>query len=627
MSCQKTSKFLTGLALLIGLLPAATGQDPAGSASAQPQVAQDGPRLIPAQGLTGFGRAIEEIDLHRVEPAAYVRRLEDVVQVDLGDVDLDADVIMTIDGKPFTQSDFRKRAIMYLAVNRVDEELTRVITENERAKRIAEGVDPATLEVTDEDLDEKVENLIKMVEMQARGSITPDQDAVAGEDAAAKARRDFLESIEASIGMEAYRQMMSAEVSFEKVFLTMPTEPQGGEVWSPEDGPPPEDDPKPDWIPQATWDALGLDVTGRQLRAFVKSKGAEGNPVPAFFRGQITTMIRNGVIKLEGVDYFFDTDLPDDVLVRLGDHDIMVDQLWNEVKDDLSDTDIELILREALTLEGIRSTLEAVGQWMDDEESAQAFLELNEEYEGTMFPLGSIIVLRGYRSLDRYREHWRHKEAYFRWRKKTLTDEEIEDHYRTSGRLFFERGTVEVDIAHDAIDKMAGPFNDERFAESLARMEAAYAAALAEGDVDAAVFQELVGEFPRPLTRNTQENTNPEVDRNFARNPLRIRLTESEMSMLITGYSMGDDIFYHGVDGEVFGPYAQRCRRHSWGAEINAGGWMARINGFNRDRPLAPLQDRELAQATEDFLDLNYMYWTQECLENLLPKVEVTTKN
>jgi hypothetical protein len=622
-----TSKFLAGLALLAGMLPTAMGQDPSGSDSGKPQAAQGGPALIPAKGLSSFGRAIEEIDLHRVESAPYVRRFEDVVQVDFGDVDIEADVIMTVDGKPFTQNDFRKRAIMYLAVNRVDEELTRVITESERAKRIAEGVDPATLEVTEEDLDDKVQNLISMVEMQARGSISPDQDPSAGEDAASKARNDFLESIEASIGMEAYRQMMSAEVSFEKVFLTMPSEPQGGEAWSPEDGPPPEDDPKPDWMPQVTWDALGFDPTGRQLRSFVKGLGAEGNSIPSFFRGQITTMIRNGALKLQGVDYFFDTDLPDDVFVRLGDHDITVDQLWNEVKDDLSDTDVELILREMLTLDGIRSTLEAVGQWMGDDESAQAFIELNEEYEGTMFPLGSIIVLRGYRSLDRYREHWRHKEAYFRWRKKTLTDEEIENHYRTSGRLFFERGTVEVDIAHDAIDRMAGPFNDERFDESLARMDAAYAASLAEGGMDAAAFQTLVKEFPRPLTRNSQESPNVETDRNFARNPLRIRLTESEMSVLITGYSMGDDIFYHGVDGEVFGPYAQRCRRHSWGAEINAGGWMARINGFNRDRALAPLQGRELDQATEDFLDLNYQYWSQECLKNRLPKVEVTTKN
>jgi hypothetical protein len=42
---------------------------------------------------------------------------------------------------------------------------------------------------------------------------------------------------------------------------------------------------------------------------------------------------------------------------------------------------------------------------------------------------------------------------------------------------------------------------------------------------------------------------------------------------------------------------------------------------------LAPLQGRELEQATEDYLDLNYQFWTQECLKSLLPKVKITTKD
>lgn len=631
MSRLNPPKLLACLIVLASLLPALSAQD---AAAEQPaQVAPDagaapqegpmvGPQLIPAQGQGGFGRSVEDIGLHRVEPAPYVRRWEDVVQMNLEGIDIDADVVMTIGGKPVTRNEFRKRAIMYLAINKVDQEITRMVTETQRAALIEAGADPASLEPSSADLDEKVENVIAMVVMQSRGP-----DGQQDESSAQKARQDFLDSVEASVGMEAYRQMMGAEVAFEKVFLPMPTEPQGGEAWEPADGPPPENDPKPDWIPDVTWDALGMEESGKQLRSFVKSHGAKGQPIPSFFRGQITSTIRLGVIKLLGVQYFFDGDLPDDVFLRLGDRDLMVDDLWAMVENEIVDTDIDLILREMLTLRGIRTTLEAAGQWMDNEQSEQAYAELNAQFEGTLFPLGSIIVIRGYRSLDRYREHWRHKESYFRWRKKSLTEEEIEDHYRTSGRLFFERGSVEVDLAHNALDLAEKPFCEARFDAAIADMDAAYAVAVEEDGMDAAAFQEIAKLFPRPLTRQTQDNPDPQADRFFQRNPLRIRLTESEMSIFITGYSMADDIYYHGTEGEVFGPYGQRCRRHAWGAEINAGAWMARVDGFTRDRPLAPLQGRELDQATEDLLDLNYQYWSQECLKNLLPKVKFTTKD
>ncbi len=585
------------------------------------QEAQEGPVLVPAISQTSFGRSIEDIQLHRMTPSPYVRRLADVVKVGLGDVDLDADVIMTVGDTPITRNDFRKRAIMFLGVNRVDEEITRLVTETQRAAQIAAGIDPASLVISEADLDEKVQNIVSMVEMQARGPNAEAEPEKAAE-LAAKARAEFIASIESSMGMEAYRQMMSAEVAFEKVFLPMPTEPQEGEVWGIGDGPIPEDDPKPDWMPQITWDALGTNDSGMQLRTFVKSHGKSGKPIPSFFRGQITTTIRTGVIAAIGVKFFFDTDLPDDVFLRLGDADLGVDGLWDMIKDDISDTDVNLILRELLTLHGVRTTLGAVDQWMDEEETKQAYADLNAQFEGTLFPLGSIIVLRGYRSLDRYREHWRHKEAYFRWRKKSLSTDEVEEHYRTSGRLFFERGSAEVDLIYSRIAQDGG-FGESLFAETTAALAAALDTLGEDSGPDD--FKELAKIFPRPPTRQTQ-TSDAQADRYFQRNPLRIRLTESEMSIFIDGYSLADDIYYHGVPGEVFAPVAMRNRRHAWGAELNAGSWAGRLNGFTRDRPLSPLQGRDEDQAIEDYLDLNYQYWAQECLKSVLAKVKVATK-
>ncbi len=636
-----------GLCLALTIAPGAvTAQEQEQTAPAAETAGQDAPvqpteaelevtpaPSVPSVGVAGFGRQIEDIDLHRIDRAPYVRRKADIVEVDLDGIDLEADVVMTVDGEPVTRSDYRKRAIMYFAVNKVDEAITKIVTESQREKQIAAGVDPATIEVQPEDLDEKIEALIAMVEMQAAGPNAGADEAAAAA-ARAKAREDFLASIEASMGMEAYREMLSAEVAFEKVFLPMPGEATGEEVWDLEDGPLPEDDPKPDWMPQVTWDALGANESGKQLRYFVKRQASEGEAIPSFFRSQITSSIRLGVIELLGVQFFFDAELPDDVFLRLGDVDLKVDDLWGAVADEITPLDEELILRELLTLRGMRSTLSAIDEWMTDEQAAEAFAELEAQYEGTLFPLGSIIVLRGYRSVDRYREHWRYRETYNRWRKQSLTEEEIEDHYRTAGRLFFERGNVEVDLAYKGID--AALFGQESFDESTASLESAFAAFLDDGDEEAegeeaeaegpgeAEWRAISAGFPRPLTRQTQNMTNPDADRYFQRNPLRIRLTESEMSILITGYSMADDIFYHGVPGEVFGPTEQPVRRHAWGAEVNAGVWMGRVAGYTRDRPLAPMQGRDKDQAYEDYLDLNFFWWSQECLKSLLPKVEIT---
>ena len=65
-----------------------------------------------------------------------------------------------------------------------------------------------------------------------------------------------------------------AEASFEKVFLPFPEGATGDPFHDLASGPVPEDDPKPEWLPQITWDALGRNESGRNLRQFVKSSAA-----------------------------------------------------------------------------------------------------------------------------------------------------------------------------------------------------------------------------------------------------------------------------------------------------------------------------------------------------------------
>jgi hypothetical protein len=573
------------------------------------------PALIPAAGLgeRKLGNAVEDIDLHRVEQARYVRRQKDIVPLNLDGIDINQDPILTVDGKPLSRGEFRRRAIMYLGLINVDQAITGLVSERQRDLLVKAGADVADFAVTRADIDAKMDSVVGMLSVQALSGAADDPEQA--EAIKAAARESLLKSVSQSMGMDAYRTMLASEVEFEKVFLPMPAEATGEEVWDMAAGPLPADDPKPDWMPQASWNALEGSETNRTLRYFVKKSAAEGSSIPGFFKTQIVSSIRNGVIAQAGLELFFDTDMPDDAFLRIGDHYLSVDELYEPIAGDLTDVDIDLILRETLTLRAIKKTLKSVDEWIGDEQAEQVFKDYAAQFEGTLFPLTSIIQLRGYLNMNRYREHHRYKQSYTQWRGNSVTDEELEDHYRTSGRLFFERGAVTLDMAYKWLDSDE-PVTKARFQTVTDKMQEAFDGS--EGD-----FQALIVAFPKPPTPQTVNDPTNEADRTFQRNALRVRMTESELSIFVNGYSMADDLYYHGVDGEVFGPVWQTNRRHAWGAEMNVGVWMGRVQNFITGRSLSPLQGREFDQCKEDYLDLNYSYWSQECLKALLPSVKV----
>src|SRR5690606_6048717 len=112
---------------------------------------------------------------------------------------------------------------------------------------------------------------------------------------------------------------LSAESRFEKVFLRMPTEavvmPEDYPEWTPSEANPlpAANLPAPPFVSETTWDALDLNDNTRTMRQLILSSGVEGQPIPAIFKGQITSAIRQGILENMGLTWFFDdTSLPDD---------------------------------------------------------------------------------------------------------------------------------------------------------------------------------------------------------------------------------------------------------------------------------------------------------------------------
>jgi hypothetical protein len=608
--------FLTScLALLLASPACLAFQEPDDPA---PAVVDTGSLIPFAQGASTSG--IPDINAHLGNRLSYVRRLPDRVEVDLNNFDVERDPVMTIGRRPVSRAEFLRRAIMYGGSNEIDRAITRLMTDRQIALSVAEGLPAESFEPSPEFIDAKLEELEQMLTVQARGGA----ESVEGQpDPAAQVINEWKQSIEASIGWDEYRRLLGADSQFELAFLPMPEGPVEGTPHDMTAGPPPLDEERPNWIPAATWDALGQDEQGRNLRSFVKTWAINGEQIPSMFKPSILSKVRDGLLSTRGVRFFFDTELPPDVLLEVGDEQVLVDDIWPLISGMLADTDIDLIVRELLTLEGMHSALNTVGKWIGQDEFDEIWYQHKQEYAGTLFPLKSIIMFRGYMSMDRYREHYRYRQAYANWRRESLTEDEVLEHYQRGGRLFFERGNAVVDIAYEALGSRA--FNDAAFDETDGLLEAAFATA--QDDWQAASEQGDGAVAPHWFTSMAElhmppASRQPTDNHNFQRSQLRMRLAESELSILITGYSLADDVFYQSQAGEIFGPWGQRCRRHAWGAELNAGSWAVHAKSFTRKGPVGPFSARNREMAYEDYLDLNYIWWAQESLKALLPSVK-----
>lgn len=589
---------------LVGLLVAPT---------ALAQESNQGLRLVGADaGALDTGSLIPDIQTHRIRPLDYVRRMEDVVKLDVSGIDVEADPIITIGGEPISKAEFRRRAIMYLGVSEIDRYVVSTITLDERNRLVAAGADPARYDVDDDVVAQKMSEYIDMLRANVEQQVAQTGEDLTPEELEARKQEsvdNYLESIEASSGgMNYFQQLLSVEAAFEKVFMPS-ADAFDGELGTAVDinAALANEPVRPSWFPEATWNALDTNDQAKNLRYFLMNAVIDGTQVPTFFRANIVQQIKDGLIADVGMQFFFDdTTLPDDVIFRIGDRLVKADELWPQIGPMLTTVDTELILRELIKLRAMRRELEAAGFWETDEEFAATFAAHNAEYEGTLFPLKNLIIFRGYSWLERYREHYRYRQAYGAMVEGDLSDEEVLAHYQTGGRLFFERGLATVDAAYQYV---GDTFSQPAFDAAQAGLEDA--------------FIDLAGDFgalkeakPLPIVQKQRGD-----DRTFQRAPLRLRLCESELSIFLTGYSLADDVFYHGVPGEVFGPWQQRCRRHAWGGELNAGVWLVRVDDYRRGQALPPFDDRNRELAFEDYVDLLYNDWSEDLLAATLPTI------
>ena len=607
--------------LTLALAPAPAWQD-AEAPPPQPVTEQDETVVLtpegfkPGQLLNQRSASIVDMSAHRAGNVPFVWRAGETVQLDLDGADPMADPVLWIGDESVSRAEFRRRALLFAAAGDLDRHVLRVITAHELARREAAGEALPDMAVSEEDVAAKFKEYedVQIMQLQQQGLTGAEL-----EEAAARTREQFKQSIEMGMGMEAFQRLLVADAEFERVFLPMPqltdAEKQAKQVEAEMrkqagDPIPPtvaidENTEKPEWMPQLTWEAFNSSTQAQGLLGFVLSQAEYGNELPGLFKPSIVGMLKAGLMDAAGVQYFFDIDLPSDVLVRVGGQDVKTDEVWLLVNPQLTDTDVEQILRELVVLRTARERFDEAGAWLEGERWDYAWGAHEAEFEGTLLPLRTVIMFKGYHSFDRYREHYRYRASYDYWQKTTLTAEQVLDHYQGGGRFFFEKGE---------------PVLEPVFLPVPEHTEAAYDAALAE-------MAAFIAEHPDDWEAVRQQFpfTGPDGSSTLKaqRNMLRIQLRESELTQIISGYGGLHDLFYNGQTGDVFGPWANKVRYHAWGQA--PGVWAVRIKDFTLrgSLPAWVEGDRNFLLAYEDYLNLAYLDWLERGLEEVAPSVRL----
>ncbi len=598
------------------------------AAAVQDAGSQDGgaapadPDYKPGKILNRKTPRIPDIRKHRIMDLPYVRTLSEVVEFDPGEIDIEADPIFFIGDEPVSRGAFRRRALMYLGVNEIDQHVTRVITRREIEKQIAEGADAARFEVDDSSVEARFQEQLDTIALRVQQS-QGDPNAEPDEAEVARQQQEWLFQVESSVGLDGYRDLLRTDVQFEQVFLPWPEiSPEEREAIKARNQAkaaagesilsiPEEGDAGPDWLPRATWDAFMTSEQGRHMLGLVISQGDSGEPLPAIFKNSILVALRAGLVDSIGVDYFFDVDqMADAVFMTIGDEQVSVDDLWFMISNQIVDADVEVIARELVTLRTTRKALGEVGAWMNQEAWDKQWTAHNDEYKMSLLPLRNLIVFRGYTSMDRYREHYRYRASYDAWQRDQITEDEVLAHYQGGARLFFERGHVTLAPVFKPLD---GDYGNAAFEAAAEEMGAFIASHDDWADVQA--------EYP--FEYKDQGNT---ID--DQRMPARIGMRESELSTLVTGYNMTDDAFFRGVEGQIIGPWAQKCRRHAWSSETNAGVWAVKVLEYSRTGALPPFSpdDRNYEMAFDDYLTLKYLDFLQDNLASVVDQVHLAAE-
>ena len=512
----------------------------------------------PGRPAAPAGKVIPSIEDFRGGHHVPVLRHAEWIPLPLDQVDFAADTLLIVNGEPITQTDLRRTLCLLMGSNEIDQAVTVSIV-----GRLCEkwGVE---VQVTEEQVTRQFEQQKQILAQ------TGQQDPAAWE-----------KQIREVFGWDRYVEFQRIQLGFEKLFLPDPPEgfmdaqaekfaevlpawQEAHNAWQrefeeakrkvqAEGGDPADIDlpPPPQPVPEADLSFLhpeSLAMIPEDFRPLVVESYSRGQELHAYLRMGLVTELKRGLV--ESADIVFEPELLGDaaseILFTVDGEPVRIDQIYPLVESRVQPANQRLALRELVRLRVADIALNAADALASLDSVDTWFEEMRALYANTFIPLANAIFLRGFPNEHHYRRYWRRKISYQKLLEKTLSEEELKNHYSKAGRLFFARGALTADVAFFPIDSTAeagSPTSregaDQRVAELLGR--------LSEGESFASVAQGL---DTYPKTPGVEHGR----FRSLVRNRIRQALHESEYSAFAMGYSLADELFYLSVEAEVVGP-------------------------------------------------------------------------
>lgn len=589
------SSVLFGLALLMpqDAPPAPATAQPQNPAPANPAPQNPGgPQLVPQQPgqvPQNMGRTIASVKDYRggSDGCPYVRRAEDVRDVDLSKVDFEAAVVARVNGREITRDQLR----MWVAFNSgyfgVQNELTRVLTQKAVEASLKDRPqDAPQFLVTDED----VATRLKSEEDQARAQ---------GE----AAYKGYVEQIERSMGWERYREFVKTQLQSERLLLPPVSPPlKPGEVA----------DPNAEIAMLPPESAALLDDQA-PLRDYLADSYLKRQELAPLFRVQFLRMLQDKMVERASVKYAIEEQLPTGVFMQVEGTDIPVDRILDFAAADRQQW--ERSLRLALLYVAVDDELSKHDSLLSPQAFAGAFTSHEAEFANTLFPLKNLIQLRGFLNMAEYRQYYMRRLGFQKYLRNVVLkgdpaayEAELQRHHAQFGRLFYESGRVSVELMFASVEECekANPGADG-WACAQERIIAAYDALTAKESPLS--FADARAKFSHPIASIPDGMLAQKV-----RNEMRMTLGETEYNIFVDGYSLSDDAYYNRVEGEVFGPVRMRNTPLT-GQRSGLGYLIGKVGEF---RTTAALKDfaTQRALVETDYIDLRFTYFAHECLKN-----------
>ncbi len=566
--------------LLLGQQEGPEAQPKPPQSEPQPGITITQPGAQPPQR----SRDIESIKEYREgrDGCPYVRRLEEVRDLDLSKVDYDAPVLARVNDKEITQDEFKLWFALNAGQNGILRSQLTILTKQAVEKAIANGGDPAAYEVPAEEVD-------------ARLRAEEDQNRAQGEEAFAA----YQARIEMTMGWEKYKEFLRAHLLNERLLLPpiKPLDPNASDL-----------------NPGLPLESAELLEKKKDLRDYLSNSYETGVDLPPMFRIQFLRMLQMEMIKRADIKYALEQELPRGVYMTVNDTPVTVEEVLDFVPPQIEVKDGAL--RLCILYHALDDALADNDVKVGPEEFEVLFRAHEAEYEGTLFPLESAISFQGFFNISEYREYYRRRVAFEKMLQVGAGDEELRQHHSAYGKLFFENGKADCEVFWVSLvetEKKSGLAGQAAWDEALRRVTQAQQAIL-EGKLSG---EEIRQQFCSENAAFPKGVTTPK-----SRNELRQAFSENQYLIFMQGYSLADDIFYNRVEGDLLGPVKIDMAAMA-GMREALGYMLVKVLNFTKTQTIKEFEIQK-ALVVLDYHDLRFSNFAHECLKNA--KITLTEK-